>query len=139
MSSRQYQQNNWSGTELYAQGQLAHSHMPFVTESYLHQQRVQSKFRKHAYRLQYVMYGLILTAVVFGLVQTTRTLVSGIYKLSILSGQQTAVEGYHQKSIQENQALSERIRTYSAPAGIEELARNNLEMVGKGEVLVRIH
>jgi cell division protein FtsB len=137
---RQAKLNHGYGMGYSSQGQLAYQpYSPSVTESFLHQQRVQSKFKKHAVRLQTVATGLVVAALVFGVFQTSRTLIAGIYKLSVLSGQQAAVESYHAKSLVENKDLSDRIQTYSAPAGIEELARNNLEMVGKDEVLVRIH
>jgi cell division protein FtsB len=113
--------------------------LPTVTESYLHGQKVQSQFRKHAYTLQYVFYGLIVAAICFGLFQAGRTLVAGAVKLSILAGKQQVVHQYYQASQAENRQLAERIRIYSAPAGIEELARNNLEMVGEDEILVRAH
>lgn len=115
------------------------SSLAHVTESYLHGQQVQSQFKKHAYTLKYLFYGLILAAIVFGLFQSVRTILSGAYKLTVLANKQTVVEKFFHDSMHENQHLKDRIRIYSAPAGIEELARNNLEMVGKDEILVRAH
>lgn len=112
---------------------------PSVTESYLHGQQVQSQFRKHAHSIRYVCMGMVMLAIVFGLFQTLRTAIAGAYKLSILVNQQSVVEKYYQETLQENRRLKDRITLYSAPAGIEELARNNLEMVGKDEILVRAH
>jgi cell division protein FtsB len=112
---------------------------PAVTESYLHGQKVQSQFKKHANAFRYVCFGVILLAILFGLFQALRTGIAGVYKVSVLSSQQAAVEKYYQETLQENRLLKDRISVYSAPAGIEELARNNLEMVGKDEILVRSH
>ncbi|MBY0403292.1 MAG: hypothetical protein K2X66_05290 [Cyanobacteria bacterium] len=109
------------------------------TDSYLHGKRVQSKFKKHAVKLKYLYYSLIAVAVVFGLFQATRTIISGTYAVTVLSSKQASVENYYQSALAENQLLKDRISVYSAPAGIEELARNNLEMVGADEILVRTH
>lgn len=43
-----------------------------------------------------------------------------------------------QGAIERNIQLKEQLKIYSSYSGIEELARNNLKMVGKDEVLVLI-
>lgn len=111
---------------------------PRVSESYLHVQRVQSRFRKHAPVIQYAVYSLILLAIVFGLFQAVRAIAYDTYKLSILLGQRATLDQYHRETLAENTLLKEKIAIYSSAAGIEELARNNLEMVGPDEVLVRL-
>lgn len=109
-----------------------------MSEGYLHVQRVQSRFRKHAPIVQYTVYSLILLAVVFGLFQAVRAIAYDTYKLSVLLGQRTTIDQYHRETLAENTLLKEKIAIYSSTAGIEELARNNLEMVGPDEVLVRL-
>lgn len=44
----------------------------------------------------------------------------------------------NQDATQKNIQLREQLKIYSSYSGIEELARNNLKMVGKDEVLVLI-
>jgi cell division protein FtsB len=44
----------------------------------------------------------------------------------------------NQNATQRNIQLKEQLKIYSSYSGIEELARNNLKMVGKDEVLVLI-
>ena len=44
----------------------------------------------------------------------------------------------NQNAVQKNIQLREQLKIYSSYNGIEELARNNLKMVGKDEVLVLI-
>lgn len=112
---------------------------PRVTDSYLHGQQVQSKYRKHASAGRRLLSVFIILAIVFGLLQSARALISGCYKLSVLMNNQKIVDQYHHQAIQDNQLLKNQIAIYSSPAGIEELARNNLQMVGQDEILVRIH
>lgn len=44
----------------------------------------------------------------------------------------------NQDATQKNIQLKEQLKIYSSYSGIEELARNNLKMVGKDEILVLI-
>jgi cell division protein FtsB len=44
----------------------------------------------------------------------------------------------NQNAVQRNIQLKEQLKIYSSYKGIEELARNNLKMVGKDEVLVLV-
>jgi len=44
----------------------------------------------------------------------------------------------NQDAVKKNIQLKEQLKIYSSYSGIEELARNNLKMVGKDEILVLI-
>ena len=101
--------------------------------------RVQSRQSKHLSTLQLYTRLLIVFAVVFGIFQSMRTLVLGTYNMAAILKNQIAVHHALDDAREENQILSEQIDRDSSQAGIEELARNSLHMVGQDEVLVRIH
>lgn len=100
---------------------------------------VHSRAKKHASYFNLLFQGLIVMALIFGIIQAARSVVSNAYQLSLLSKNLPAVERYHQKTVQENRQLLEKIQIYSSPSGIEELARNNLGLVGEDEILVRFY
>lgn len=101
--------------------------------------RVQSRQSKHLTSVQLYTRLLIVFAVVFGIFQSLRTLVLGTYNMAAILKNQVAVHRALDDAREENQILSEQIDRDSSPAGIEELARNSLHMVGQDETLVRIH
>lgn len=117
---------------------IAKAATPRVTDSYLHIQQVKSRFKKHTSKLHLAFQGFVVLAILFGLVQSFRAIVSSTFQISSLLGNQAAVSDLYSKAALDNQVLKEHIATYSSAQGIEELARNNLEMVGKDEVLVRL-
>lgn len=90
-----------------------------------------------ASRARYAFYLLINAALLFGLAQCIRALISDVFHLSALAASQTKVQKYYAQTRQENQLLQHKIRLYSSPSGIEELARNYLNMVGQDELPVR--
>ncbi len=56
----------------------------------------------------------------------------------VLNRQIDKLEVLNKESIEKNKKLKNQLKVYSSNKGIEELARNNLKMVGKDEVLVLI-
>ncbi|HSA06776.1 MAG TPA: septum formation initiator family protein [Candidatus Gastranaerophilales bacterium] len=56
----------------------------------------------------------------------------------VLNKQLDELEELNKKSLETNHNLKNQLQVYSSYKGIEELARNNLKMVGKDEVLVLI-
>lgn len=56
----------------------------------------------------------------------------------VLNKQINMLEELNKNAIQKNKRLKTQLEVYSSYQGIEELARNNLKMVGKDEVLVLI-
>jgi len=101
--------------------------------------RVRSTQSKHLSTLELSFRLLIVAALLFGILQSVRALTTGAYKMTALLKNQAIVSQSLEEAREEGAILGEKIDTYSSPAGIEELARNSLQMVGKDEVLVRIH
>lgn len=99
---------------------------------------IQAGYRKRLTAQKKWIHRILVTALVIGLLQTVRALLDSTFKLIQLSDKRPQLESiYHQAKIRQ-QHLTEDIHRYEGRAGIEELARNKMDMVGKGEVLVRI-
>lgn len=79
-----------------------------------------------------------ISAMVFGAVQAGRSLVSNTLSVITLQQRVPIVQQYHRQMNEEHKILESRIDRYSSPEGIEELARNNLDMVGENEILVQL-
>ena len=84
-------------------------------------------------------YWLVILALLFATGQSLRAIGTSVYKIETLLQKTPIVERYYQKATQENQSLKTQIKRYTSKAGIEELARNNLDMVGPGDILVRLY
>ena len=56
----------------------------------------------------------------------------------VLNGQINTLKELNKNAVEKNKQLKTQLKVYSSYKGIEELARNNLKMVGKNEVLVLI-
>ena len=56
----------------------------------------------------------------------------------VLNNQINTLQQLNENAQKTNQQLRTQLKVYSSYVGIEELARNNLKMVGKDEVLVLI-
>ncbi len=110
-----------------------------LSESYVQFQQVKSRFRKHSPGMPYIVHVMVLLGLIFGLAQIARGICFDAYRLSVLMDHHGQIQGYFQDTQTENQSLKEKIAIYSSPAGIEELARNNLERVGSNEILVRLY
>jgi cell division protein FtsB len=109
-----------------------------VTERQIRRQTItRSRNKKQTTRAEYILYILINAALVFGLVQCVRALVSDGLHLSALMNSQASVQQMFNQTRHDNQVLQHKIRVYSSPSGIEELARNYLNMVGENELPVR--
>lgn len=93
--------------------------------------------QKKVYRrkLSYV----VLTVVLFlCLMQFLYSIAYNFTRFIVLNGQIDRLESLHKASNERNNDLRAQLKVYSSYKGIEELARNNLKMVGKDEVLVLI-
>lgn len=108
-----------------------------VTERYVQRQPVQSRNRKQTTRGETLFYIGVNIALVFGLIQCVRTFISDGLNVSTLMNSQASVQKFYHQTQHENQVLHDKIRVYSSPSGIEELARNYLNMVGEHELPVR--
>jgi cell division protein FtsB len=96
-----------------------------------------SQYKKQTSRAEYILYILVNAALIFGVAQCVRALFFDGLHLSSLLNSQSKVQSFYQQTRQENQLLQNKIRVYSSPSGIEELARNYLNMVGQNELPVR--
>jgi len=109
-----------------------------VTEKQIRRQSVtRSRHKKQTSRAEYILYIMINAALVFGLVQCVRALVNDGLHLSLLLNSQASVQQMLSQTQHDNQVLQNKIRVYTSPSGIEELARNYLNMVGENELPVR--
>ena len=105
----------------------------------LPQKRVRSQQAKQLSAPQVLLRVAVVLALLFGVLQAGRTMATGAYKMAALFNNQIAVQQSLAEAREENAILTEKIDVYSSSAGIEEMARNSLQMVGQNEVLVRIH
>lgn len=80
----------------------------------------------------------VMGAILFLMVQLVRSSISGLYQIAVLSQTQPVVEQYLQKTQNENRILKDQIKRYSSPNGLEELARNYLNLTGNNEILIQI-
>ena len=66
---------------------------------------------------------------------------SSLYNVTryvVLNKKSVELEMLNRESVEKNKLLKTQLKVYSSYEGVEELARNNLKMVGKDEVLVLI-
>jgi cell division protein FtsB len=110
---------------------------PVMTGQLKRQPVKKSHYKKHTTRAEYILYILINAALFFGVIQCVRALVSDSLHLSMLINSKASVQQFYTQTRHENQVLQTKIKTYSSPSGIEELARNYLNMVGENELPVR--
>ena len=99
--------------------------------------QVRSRQRKRTTRGECLFYIGVNIALAFGLIQCVRAFVGDGFNLSRLVQSQASVQSFYTQTRQENQALHHKIAVYSSPSGVEELARNYLNMVGENELPVR--
>lgn len=81
----------------------------------------------------------IAFAILFGCVQGLRCGVLSVLKIERLLHQRSAVTSVHNQAVQTQKILKNQIAVYSSPRGLEELARDGLELVREDEILVRLH
>lgn len=127
----------------YSNRQIAYTDVAYpelqpVTERQLRRQSVtRSRNKKQTTRAEYILYLMINAALLFGVVQCVRAVISDSLHLSLLMNSQASVQQMFSQTRHENQLLQNKIKVYSSPSGIEELARNYLNMVGENELPVR--
>jgi cell division protein FtsB len=84
-------------------------------------------------------YYLLITLVLgIALLQSIRGAYLNIAKYITLKKQMVKLESLNQKVKGKNEELKSQFENYTSSKGIEALARDNLNMVGKDEVLVII-
>ncbi|MDD3012195.1 MAG: septum formation initiator family protein [Candidatus Gastranaerophilales bacterium] len=106
----------------------------------MHQEKKHSFNRKDVRKVyQKRIYYLFITIIlVICLSQIFRGIFLNVAKYITLNKQLNKLEKLNIAAIDENNQLKEQLKNYTSLKGIEALARDNLKMVGKNEVLVVI-
>jgi len=86
-------------------------------------------------RLYYLAATIIL---IICLCQALRGLYLNVAKYIVLNKQLSKLESLNISSKEKNYDLKQQLKNYTSSKGIEALARDNLKMVGKDEILVII-
>jgi cell division protein FtsL len=89
----------------------------------------------HRRKMSYVVLTLVLAVC---LIQFLYSTAYNSTRFIVLNNQISKLENLYKASSGKNDELRAQLKVYSSYKGIEELARNNLKMVGKDEVLVLI-
>ncbi len=108
------------------------------TSSEVDIRRLHARQRKYSAAHQIFFRSLILLALVFILIQAGRAVITNTVKLTGLIQHSVQLDKIHLKTNQNLKTTKQRIQFYSSAQGIEELARNELDMVGPNEVLVEL-
>jgi cell division protein FtsB len=118
------------------QEQFRPSELPSVQPA--PQKPLQSRQKKRMTRGEGFFYIAVNVALVFGVLQCARTFIGDSFNIARLLQSQSSVQKFNHQTLTEQKQLKDRIRIYSSASGIEELARNYLDMVGEDELPVRI-
>lgn len=102
------------------------------------QKPLQSRHKKRMTRGEGLFYIAVNVALVFGVLQCARTFIGDSFNIARLLQSQSSVQKFNHQTLTEQKVLKDRIRVYSSASGIEELARNYLDMVGENELPVRV-
>ncbi len=85
-----------------------------------------------------VYYSFLTFVLILCLVQISWGAYINVAKYVVLNHKLNKLEQIHDETKLENQKLKKQIKDFSSSKGIETLARDNLKMLGKDEVLVVI-
>lgn len=97
----------------------------------------QKKQLRNTYRKR-VYYFILAVVLSVCLLQFLYGSLYNFTRYIVLNKQIDKLEKLNKHSIKKNKELKSQLKIYTTYKGIEELARNNLKMVGKDEVLVLI-
>jgi len=95
----------------------------------------QKKPKKKSVRIYYLLLSIVL---IICLIQGVRGLCLNVAKYITLEKKLEKLREINIAAKVKNRELKSEIKNYTSPKGIESLARDNLNMVGKNEVLVLI-
>ena len=87
---------------------------------------------------KHALYSLLTFVLVICLIQATRSAFLNIQNFFSLNHKIAQLEQIKAKSMEENQDLKSQIAEFKSMQGVEDVARNELKMAGKNEVLVLI-
>ncbi len=74
----------------------------------------------------------------FAIFQAIKSIYGSVDRQVFLLGQAQALKTTEKQALEINRDLCEGLNSYQTPAGIERLARERLNLVGKDEIMVRI-
>ena len=86
----------------------------------------------------HALYSLLTFVLIICLIQATRSAFLNIQNFFSLQHKISQLEQIKAKSLEENETLKSQINEFKSMQGIEDVARNELKMAGKNEVLVLI-
>lgn len=84
-------------------------------------------------RIHYMLITLALTILI---IQIVRGMYLNAIQYMVLKKQLNKLEYINQQAKEKNLELKKQLKDYTSKKGIEELARDNLQLVGKDEILV---
>lgn len=87
---------------------------------------------------KHARYSLLTFVLIICLIQAFRGAFLNIENYFSLNKKITKLEKIHQKSSEENEDLKAKIGEFKSMQGVEDVARNELKMAGKNEVLLLI-
>lgn len=88
---------------------------------------------------KHALYSLLTFVLFICLIQSARSAFLNIQIFFSLNHKIAQLEQIKVKSMEENQDLKSQIAEFKSMQGVEDVARNELKMAGKNEVLVLIH
>jgi len=104
-----------------------------IGRSYVYNKALRNAYRKRIY------YSFLSVVLVICLFQAFRGAYLNVAKVITLNDKLSKLENINKKAIERNIELKHQLKEYSSNKGIEALARDNLKMAGKDEVLVIIN
>ena len=84
------------------------------------------------------IYSLLTRVLLIALVQALRGAFLNVENFFSLSKKIEKLQEIHQNSMEQNELLKRKIAEFRSMQGVEDIARNELKMAGKDEVLVLI-
>lgn len=87
---------------------------------------------------KHTLYSLLTFVLFICLIQATRSAFLNIQTFFSLNQKISQLEQIKAKSLEENEDLKSQIAEFKSMQGVEDVARNELKMAGKNEVLVLI-
>lgn len=96
------------------------------------QKQIRKLYKKRGY------YFLLALVLLMCIVQFVYGSLYNITRYVVLNKKLNKLEELNREALSKNQQLKTQLKVYSSHKGIEELARNNLKLVGEDEVLVLI-
>lgn len=109
-----------------------HNNIPIIQKQVINRTKVRKVYQKRVY------YFFITILLLICLFQIVRGIFLNVAKYITLNNQLQKLEKLEVNAVNENNLLKEQLKNYTSSKGIESLARDNMKMVGKNEVLIEI-